>query len=203
MPSASSDFLLLEGDPPSKREILRCALHLFVQDGLCETSIRDIAEASGYTNPALYKFFESKEALALHLFERCYLRLASVIHGSQKREDFATDLDSLVRAYARLVDESLEAVLFVNDTLRLFWPKLPKASRRHSLISELRELVARGVETGVVSRAVDKEIAVALLVGTMGQIARMAYFDELGGSLTERVLGMRKLFYKALLEKPQ
>ena len=31
--------------------------------------IRDIARESGYTNPALYKHFASKEELALHLFE--------------------------------------------------------------------------------------------------------------------------------------
>lgn len=201
MPSGSTEFLLLEGDPPSKREVLRSALHLFVRDGLCETSIRDIAEASGYTNPALYKFFESKEALALHLFERCYLRLASAIHASLERGDFTRDLDALVAAYARLVDENLEAVLFVNDTLRQFWPKLPKSARRHSLIGDLRGLIERGVGEGVVSRTVDKDFAVAMLLGTMGQMARMAYFDELGGPLTERVSGMRKLFRSALLEK--
>ncbi len=71
-------FLLAEADPPSKREILRCALSLFVRDGLSETSIRAIARATHYTNPALYKFFPSKEALALHLFERCYAHLFEV-----------------------------------------------------------------------------------------------------------------------------
>src|SRR5215470_7814151 len=97
--STETDFLLLDADPPSKREILRWALHLFVRDGLCETSIRDIAEASGFTNPALYKFFASKEALALHLFERCYLRLITTVRDSMTRESFAADLDGLVAGY--------------------------------------------------------------------------------------------------------
>src|SRR5215468_3451012 len=178
MHPASTDFFLLEGDAPSKREILRCALHLFVRDGLCETSIRDIAKASGFTNPALYKFFEGKEALALHLFERCYLRLVSTVRGSQGRADFATDLDSLLEAYAGLVDENLEAVLFVNDTLRQFWRKLPRATRQHSLIGEVRALVQLGKRTHSAPRALDEELAVAMLLGAMGQIARMAYFDE-------------------------
>jgi AcrR family transcriptional regulator len=201
MRSTSTDFFLLDGDPPSKREILRCALHLFVRDGLCETSIRDIAEASGFTNPALYKFFESKEALALHLFERCYLRLSSVIRASQKRKDFARDLDALVEAYAHLIDEDLEAVLFVNDTLRLFWPKLPKAARQHSLIREVRALIAWGIETHAVPHTVDTDFAVAMVLGAMGQIARMAYFDEFKGPMTESVPKIRNLFRAALMEE--
>jgi len=202
MHPASTDFFLLEGDAPSKREILRCALHLFVRDGLCETSIRDIAKASGFTNPALYKFFEGKEALALHLFERCYLRLVSTVRGSQGRADFATDLDSLLEAYAGLVDENLEAVLFVNDTLRQFWRKLPRATRQHSLIGEVRALVQLGKRTHSVPRALDEELAVAMLLGAMGQIARMAYFDEIQRPLTAQLPQLRLLFRRGLQETP-
>jgi len=149
MTTALDSILLAEGDPPSKRKVLRCALHLFVRDGLCETSIRDIAQASGYTNPALYKFFESKEALSLHLFMRCYLRLVSVTRASQRPErGFEANLDALLRAYAGLADDSLEAVLYVNDTLRLFWPKLSPGTRRHSLLAVIHALLKQGVKEG-------------------------------------------------------
>lgn len=201
MRSPSTDFLLLEDDPPSKREILRRALHLFVRDGLCETSIRDIAKASGFTNPALYKFFESKEAVALHLFERCYLRLVSAVRNSQRREEFAADLDSLVQAYARLVDENLEAVLFVNDTLRHFWPKLSRAARQHSLVGEVRSLIQLGKRTRAVPRALDEDFAVAMVLGAMGQIARMAYFGEVERPLTAQLPALRLLFRRTLQEK--
>lgn len=195
------EFFLLEGDPPSKREILRCALELFVRDGLCATSIRDIAQASGYTNPALYKFFESKDALALHLFERCYHRLATAVHDSQRRADFEADLEALVSTYARLVDENLDAVLFVDDTLRHFWPKLPKSARRHSLVAEVRALLRRGVASGAVPRDLDEDIAVATVLGAFGQIARMAYFDEIDLPLVDGVPAIRKQILRALSER--
>ena len=41
-------------DAESKRQIVACALELFVRKGLSATSIRDIGAAAGYTNPALY-----------------------------------------------------------------------------------------------------------------------------------------------------
>lgn len=196
------DFFLHEGDPPSKREILRCALALFVRDGLCETSIRDIAQASGYTNPALYRFFESKEALALHLFERCYERLAIAVHASQKRAGFDADLQALVETYTQLVDESIDAVLFVDDTLRYFWPRLPKKIRRHSLVGEVRALLRSGVASGAVSRALDEDIAVATVLGTMGQIARMAYFGEIALPVGGHAPALRRQLSSALLVRP-
>ncbi|MGC4118678.1 MAG: TetR/AcrR family transcriptional regulator [Myxococcales bacterium] len=198
MRTGTTDFFLLEGDAPSKREILRCALRLFVRDGLCETSIRAIAEESGYTNPALYKFFESKEALALHLFERCYGRLYGVVHGAMTGGDFSQDLDALVEAFVKLVDEDLEAVLFVDDTLRTFWPRLPKAARSRSLVAEIHALIDRGVAQRAVSKSLDHDLATALVLGTMGQVARMAYFDEIEGAVAKRAKALRSLLGKAL-----
>ena len=52
-------------DAAGKRDILTAALHLFVRDGLCETTIRDIAKSAGYSNPVLFKHFDSKDHLAL------------------------------------------------------------------------------------------------------------------------------------------
>ena len=70
-------FYIREDDPPAKRAILRAAMKLFSARGLVATSIRDIAEESGYTNPALYKHFGGKEELALHLFEASHARVWS------------------------------------------------------------------------------------------------------------------------------
>src|SRR6476660_5127476 len=78
-PAPGRPFYVAEDDAPAKRRILETALELFVRDGLCETSVRDIAKASGFTNPALFKHFKSKDALARYLFERCYLELAELV----------------------------------------------------------------------------------------------------------------------------
>src|SRR5215470_14587482 len=69
-------FYVEPTDPPSKQELLKAALKLFARQGVRESTIRAVAEEAGFTNPVLFKYFEGKDALALHLFERCYLRLA-------------------------------------------------------------------------------------------------------------------------------
>ena len=70
------------GDPPSKLAIVRAALARFVHHGIEATSIRDLAEETGYTNPALYKFWQSKDALVLDVFERCYRQLVRHLDGA-------------------------------------------------------------------------------------------------------------------------
>src|SRR5215211_1357373 len=99
-------FYIREEDSPAKREILRAALKLFSTRGLASTSVRDIAEESGYTNPALYKHFASKDELALYLFETCHVRVwtrcATAISSGRSFEE---KLRAYVAAWLELLDE--------------------------------------------------------------------------------------------------
>jgi AcrR family transcriptional regulator len=99
-------FYLSPDDPPAKRTILQAALRRLVRDRLCETSIRAIAADAGYANPALFKHFASKEALALYLLEQCHRRYAAAIGA-------AIRLGGPFAANARAVLERFAALYFV------------------------------------------------------------------------------------------
>src|SRR5689334_20582915 len=87
-------------DPPGRRKIVIAALDLFVRQGLCETTIRDIAGESGFTNPALFKHFASKDELALYLFERCYVALYETVRDAIASETtFAAKQRAAISAY--------------------------------------------------------------------------------------------------------
>src|SRR5215831_17160902 len=106
-------FYIRPGDPPAKRHILRAAMKLFSEHGLAGTSIRDIARESGYTNPALYKHFASKEELAVYLFETCHQRLWTRCHAAIKSAaTFDDKLDAYIGQVLELVDEHPEAIAF-------------------------------------------------------------------------------------------
>src|SRR5580765_1123721 len=136
-------FYIREDDPPAKRQILRAAMKLFSERGLTATSIRDIAKKSGYTNPALYKHFASKEELALYLFETCHRRLWSTCHAAI---DGATSFDAKLEGYVgtvlELVDEHPEAMAFLSDSARTLWPKAGSRVRRQTMISLARSLMS-------------------------------------------------------------
>jgi AcrR family transcriptional regulator len=183
---AKPRFFVSEDDPPSKRAVLAAALGLFVKHGLSATNVRMIASEAGYTNPAMFKFFDSKEALALHLFERCYERLHRAVGAAAARTPSSAAVGAVLDAFLAAMDEDLEAVLFVQDTLRELWPRSSPALRRRSIIRALRELLARGIREGVVTGYASSDVPVAALVGLVAQLGRMLYFGEIQGPARAR-----------------
>lgn len=179
VPARGSRFFLSDSDPASKQSILRAALGLFARHGLDGTTIRMIGAEAGYTNPAMFKFFASKDALALHLFERCYARLHGAVAAAAAGQDLDAALRAVVDAFLAAIEEDLEAVLFVQDSLRDLWPRLPARARRHSIIASLRALFERGIRSGHLVGFSSPDLPVAILLGSMAQLARMAYFGEL------------------------
>lgn len=176
-------FYLSPEDPPAKQKLLQEALKLFVNRGYCETSIRDIADAAGYTNPALFKHFAGKDALAQYLFELCYERYAVELRRKlDATADFSEGLHQLVARFCELLDEDGETFLYMNDNLRRFWPHVRPAMRKQSMIALLRGLVQQGVQQKAISRGADLDVLVAGFSGTLIQFARMHYFSEFKGS---------------------
>lgn len=174
-------FFVSEEEAAGKREILAAALRLFARRGLDGTSIRDIAEASGYANPALYKHFAGKDELAYELFERCYRetmrRLAAALRG---RSDFRGRVAALVGAYTATFDAYPEVAIYTNDNLSRFWPRVPPSMKRRTVITQTREMLLRGQEQGAV-RAGDVEVLVVAIAGTLAQLGRMLFLGGLPG----------------------
>jgi len=176
---AGQPFYVSAGDAPAKRKILTTALELFVRDGLCETSVRDIAKASGFTNPALFKHFDSKDDLARYLFERCYLELAERISAAiASKSTFAARQRAVIDAYLAALDRDSNSVLYVQDGLRHFWPLMPATVRRHSIVGDIRRLLELGRAEGGVTDTIDIELLTTAWLGTLQQFARFRYFGE-------------------------
>jgi AcrR family transcriptional regulator len=149
---------------------------------LCETSIRDIARATGYTNPALFKHFASKERLALHLFEQCYLNLFHAIERAvADQHGYAAQQRALIVAYLEMLDADRDALLYVQDNLRHFWPKMPAGVKRSSIVGLVQALLRRGRDEGAVTDAVPVEFLVMAWLGVLQQFARAWFFGGFAG----------------------
>ncbi|APR77021.1 Transcriptional regulator, TetR family protein [Minicystis rosea] len=173
-------FLVDPADSPAKRAIVGAALRLFTERGLSATSIRDIAEEAGFTNPALYRHFESKDALAAHLFEACYRWIATRTSAALRAVPAGDDkLRAYVGVAVDLSSESPEAVLFVNDHLRELWPGSRTKLIGLSLVTQTRALV-REVRGGR-PHPISDDLATATLLGALGQWSRELYFHALEG----------------------
>ena len=170
-----------ENDAPAKKRILSAALNLFVAQGISETTIRDIAKKARCTNPAIFKHFESKDALALYLFECCYLALFETVARAMTAQGGTEERQrDLIKAYLEALARDSNAVLFALENIRHFWPKVSPAIRRHSILRLIREMLEQGQRCGEVTGEVSGAMLTVVWVGTMQQFARMWYFGELG-----------------------
>ena len=175
-------FYIREDDPPAKRQILRAAMKLFSEHGLAGTSIRDIAQESGYTNPALYKHFAGKEELALHLFETCHRRLWARCNAAiVSSKSFDDQLDGYIGQFLELVDEHPEAMAFLSDSARVLWPKADSTVRRQTMIGLARSLMMRAPQMRRGKSAVHPDVAAASLQGTLAELTRMLQVGVISG----------------------
>jgi AcrR family transcriptional regulator len=86
--------------------ILDTSAKLFSQQGYKEVSIRDIAQACGMTNAALYYHFKNKEDLFLAMLERDHEKtLVALREAAHGPGDLREDLKQLVAQYAAITCE--------------------------------------------------------------------------------------------------
>jgi AcrR family transcriptional regulator len=172
-------FYVSEDAAPAKEKILVVALQLFVRNGLCETTIRDIGKAAGFTNPALFKHFAGKDALADYLFEHCYLEMFRLVQSAARSgKSFSENQRSVIKAYLAALDRDSNSVMFVQDWLRHFWPRMPSEVRRYSILGEIKAMLSSGRKEGAVTTEIEIDLLTTAWAGTLQQFARARYFGD-------------------------
>jgi AcrR family transcriptional regulator len=190
-------FYIQEADPPAKREILRAAMKLFSKHGLAGTSIRDIAQESGYTNPALYKHFASKEEMALFLFEACHRRLWTTCHRAiEDSTGFDAKLEAYIGQLLELVDQHPDVMAFLSDSARMLWPLAGTAVKRHTMIDLARSLMNEAPRPRGHKAPINIDVAAASLQGTLAELARMIQVGAVPGPATRWKPELVALFRK-------
>jgi AcrR family transcriptional regulator len=175
-------FYVAEDDAPAKREILHAALKLFSERGLAATSIRDIADESGYTNPALYKHFAGKDELALHLFEQCHAWVWSTCSAALAAGNgFEGKLEAYVAAWLELLDTEPQVVAFLSDSARVLWPRANAALRRRTMIGLARTLAGEAPAVRGARSTIDRDVAAATIQGTLAELGRMIQLGVVPG----------------------
>jgi len=190
---------IFESDAPGKVLILREGLRLFADKGLSATSIRDIAQATGLSNPALYKHFKTKEELAVVLFERLYKSYSLHLQREVgKKHNFQGKFRAFLKNRLRACDEHLNAVVFVTDNLMTLWPQMPKEMGERTILSQLRAILLLGRSEGGVETNTDLSMQLALSVGLLENVARQLVFGQLPHPALAQLDEIERLLRKAL-----
>lgn len=175
-------YFLEQIESKTRRLLLEAALELFSERGLSGTGIRDIAERAGYTNPALYRHYKGKEALALDLFVRAYDWMAQRLwRAVESAGEPGAGLRRFIEAYAAIFDAHPELVVYLDENLHHFWPHVPEELKERTIVTASRE--ALRAEAAAQASDSDRELRVVALLGTLSQLSRMIFLGGYPGPM--------------------
>jgi len=134
-----------------RKEIFNASVHLFLDKGFNETSMREIAEAAGIGKSTLYDYFSSKDDILLSFVEDELQRLTDGARTIAKQNIGAQEklrrmmfayMDYLATNEAFYVKLSLEVQRLAQQSLERIQLK------RHSLQDMLRDIIDEGIQEG-------------------------------------------------------
>lgn len=158
------------------------ALRLFVEQGVVETSIRDIADAVGVAEGALYRHFASKNALVEHLFVSNYIQFAEELDRLQAAAKTCREkLAAMIAAFCRFFDS--DTVLF----RFLLFTQHDHLARLKGNIPTPVDVVQGVIEAAMARREIakrDPALATAFVFGIVLQTATASVYGRLPKKLT-------------------
>ncbi|MDX2058158.1 MAG: TetR/AcrR family transcriptional regulator [Gemmatimonadales bacterium] len=138
--------------------ILDAAVTLFAERGYEATTMQDVAARVGMTAPALYYYFDSKQALLFEVIESNLVRILARVEQAAPVPTTATeDLATFVRDHVRFQLESVAGARIYNamflGTSALFAALTPSqrskvTALQHRFRGRLDAILGRGVATG-------------------------------------------------------
>jgi len=168
-------------------EILDVATHLFRAQGYHSTSLDDIAAAIGFTKPAIYYYFASKEDILFTIVSEHVDRALDRVLGIARGPGSA-----LQRMHALLLENG-RTVLHNRDVNTVFYDERNALSpereadmrdRERTYTRVVRDLYVEGVETGEFLD-MDATVATATILGA--SIWSYRWFDDAGPLSVEEV----------------
>jgi len=169
--------------------IERAAIGLFVDKGVAETSIRDIARAVDVSEGALYRHFASKEELVWKTFERHYLAFARQLHALADREATARGkVAAMIREFCRAHDDDPVLFRFLLFVQHGQLAKLP--TEVPTPVRVMQSVIEAGIASGELP-AQPAALATALVFGIVLQPVVFAAYGDLPtgmGAIVERLV---------------
>ncbi|GAC1408412.1 MAG: TetR/AcrR family transcriptional regulator [Candidatus Velthaea sp.] len=175
-------------DVRTRREALfDTAVELIRKQGYRGTTLRDIAKEFGVTEPAVYYYFDTKEALLFTIYEETLtVALATARDIAESDAAPADKLRAVISQFAHLVVENKMFAIFFREKDELSrenWLKITRSER--DFVATVARVVEEGVARGVF-RPADPVVVTFGILGMAAWINR-GYRPDGGRTLDEIV----------------
>ena len=171
-------------DGSMKAKVERAALELFAREGVDGVSIKSLADAAGISGGAMYRYYKSKDALALALFETIHVRLYTLVEAAlAEARDFEDAVRRVVRVYCEAADD--DPALFSYHLTHMFRFGAELNPERPDPVSLISARLAVAMKAGDIPPD-DPEIKTAAALGVVLQPAAHRMVGRFQSSLTDK-----------------
>jgi AcrR family transcriptional regulator len=161
----------------TRNRIEQAAIRLFVEKGVAETTVRDIARAVDLSEGALYRHFVSKEELVWLVFERRYVEFADRLQALADTAVNSRDkVAAMIRGFCDAHDDDPTVFRFL---LFVQHGQLGKL-QAHTLtpVGVMRSVLERAIVAGDIPPQ-DPDLATALVFGVVLEPVQFAAYGRL------------------------
>ncbi len=189
-----------------RSEILLEAEKLFAAKGFYNTTMADVAQASGFAVGTLYQFFQSKEELYMTMVaEKMDLMYSGMVTASQTQEGTVHKLRALILSYFQFVENNLDFcnLFFRGDSASLSDGSTSLRNRMFDEYVKQANYIEDIISLGINSRVL-RELDAHTMSFTLSGMIRGVIFDWMltgrDGPLTEKVPLVLDIFLKGVLK---
>jgi AcrR family transcriptional regulator len=169
----------------TKARLERAALTLFVARGVAETTTKEIAMAASVAEGTIYRYFPSKEQLALDLFLHHHRALAEALAEAQRpAKGLRAKIDAIVRCYCEWADRDWTLFAYHLLNQHSFLIQVPDGTANP--VTVVREVISQAMKAGEVPRR-NVDLAAASAIGVVLQAATYKVYGRFTGDLSDHV----------------
>jgi AcrR family transcriptional regulator len=169
----------------TKARVERAALTLFVARGVAETTTREIAMAASIAEGTIYRYFPSKEQLALDIFLGHHRALAEALAEVHRPvTGLREKIEAIVRCYCEWADRDWSLFAYHLLTQHLFLAMVPDGTPNP--VDVVREVIVSAMTAGEIPQR-DPDLAAASAIGTVMQPATYKVYGRFEGPLSAHV----------------
>lgn len=164
-----------------KDQLDDAAIHLFAAKGVDATSIKDIAQAAGVSQGALYRHYKTKDEMADRLFVSRYLMLAEHLDILRTEAgSFPQALSAMVGAFCALFDDNEPLFRFLLLSQHRHLAAVPAGAR--TPVEVIADTLQDAMAAGDIP-AVPPDLKAAAVMGIVLQTATFHVYGRLTGGL--------------------
>lgn len=181
--------------PPAerRRQLLRCAIHVFARRGLGRGGHAEIAREAGVSVATVFSYFRTRDDLVRAVLAevvRLYDEMAArhfrpAVPAPRALLDFAFAFAASVDQDPETARVLLEWSTAVRDSV---WPTFLEF--HDAMHAKIRAMIERGQREGSIEREIDAEIAALMMIGSSHLVVQMKFTHVTPEKLQRFLLGM-------------